>query len=233
MALNALRTRDRRPELMDDPGLDPEIHRQALAGLARLNRASRVIQSVERALLKRFGDRDISILDIAAGSGDLVCGLAERAALAGRRWSFEACDISDTACDQIGAKADSVGDRVRATRLNVLEDPLPAGHDVVMCHLFLHHLNESEIVAILARMRTVARDGVLVTDLVRNRLGYTLAWLASRVLTRSPIVHTDALLSVRGALTVDELASLASDAGMVDARIRKIWPERMMLWCQS
>ena len=42
----ALRHRDRRPELMDDPGLDPAAHRLALAGLARLNRVSRSAAAV-------------------------------------------------------------------------------------------------------------------------------------------------------------------------------------------
>ena len=35
---DGLRTRERVPELMDDPALDPAEHRRALAGLARLNR---------------------------------------------------------------------------------------------------------------------------------------------------------------------------------------------------
>ena len=36
-----LARRDRQPELMDDPALDPAEHRVALAALARINRISR------------------------------------------------------------------------------------------------------------------------------------------------------------------------------------------------
>ena len=38
--LSALQSRERIPELMDDPALDPAEHHYALEGIARLNRFS-------------------------------------------------------------------------------------------------------------------------------------------------------------------------------------------------
>jgi hypothetical protein len=43
------------------------------------------------------------------------------------------------------------------------------------------------------------------------------------------VVHVDAALSVQGSYTIDELASLAAEAGMPDARISTSWPQRMLL----
>jgi hypothetical protein len=43
--------------------------------------------------------------------------------------------------------------------------------------------------------------------------------LASRLVTRSPVVHTDAVLSVRAAFTKPELLSLAERAGMPSASL--------------
>jgi 2-polyprenyl-3-methyl-5-hydroxy-6-metoxy-1,4-benzoquinol methylase len=233
MPFRSLRARDRQPELMDDPGIDPAVHERALRGLARLNRASGIVPTIERALLTHCGPEPLSILDVAAGSGDLVAALAERAKRADRAWSFAACDISETACRAIRERALAAGHEIPVTRADAISDGPPRGHDIVMCHLFLHHLDEHQIVSLLASMREAARRGVLVTDLSRTPLGYCLAWLASRTLTRSPIVHTDALLSVRGALRPEELAELASNAGLVPARIRTAWPERMVMWCDA
>lgn len=218
---------------MDDPSIDGDLHRGALRGLARLNAVSGIRCTVERALDRRFGGEAISVLDVAAGSGDLAVGLAARAAARGVPRRFGVCDISETACRSAEARAAGAGVPVEATRVDVLASPLPTGFDVVMCHLFLHHLDEADVVVVLGRMLAAAGRGVLVTDLCRTRRGYGLAWLASRVLTRSPVVHVDSLLSVRGALRVDELSACAREAGMHGARIRKVWPERMLMWCDA
>ena len=98
-----------------------------------------------------------------------------------------------------------------------------------MCHLFVHHLPEDRIVRLLASMRARARRAVVITDLVRSRLGHALALGASRALTRSRVVHVDAPRSVRAALSPRELGGLARRAGLGDAGIRRVWPERMML----
>ena len=71
-------------ERMDDPGIDPTMHAQALAGLARLNaisRAHRLIWPPLRALARRVR-RPLQVLDVASGGGDLprrLDALARRA----------------------------------------------------------------------------------------------------------------------------------------------------------
>lgn len=229
----SLTHRDRQPELMDDASIDPIAHQQALSGLARLNAASGIVRTVEREIRRRFDDEPLSILDVASGSGDLAVKLALRARSRNARHLFATCDISKTACRATEDRAKAAGVSISAAPIDVLTQPLPSGHDIVMCHLFLHHLDAPDIVRLLENMRAAATKGVLITDLARTRLGYLLARLASRTLTRSPVVHTDALLSVRGALTVDELRSLAIEAGYSNTRIRTVWPERMLLWCEA
>jgi 2-polyprenyl-3-methyl-5-hydroxy-6-metoxy-1,4-benzoquinol methylase len=228
-----LTARDRQPEVMDDPGLHTGAHRSALRGLARLNTASRIVPTVWRELLTALGDQPASIIDVAAGSGDLVVSLASRARARGLSWRFAACDISSTACETTRERAEAAGVEIETGVVDALAGEIPGGHDLVMCHLFLHHLDGPEIETLLSGMRNAAGRGVLATDLVRSRRGYALAWLASRVLTRSPVVHTDALLSVRGALTIEELGAHAETAGLKGARIRRVWPERMMLRCDA
>ena len=217
------------PELMDDPSIDPEVHSEALRGLARLNRASRIVRTVRRELDELVGSEPVSVLDVAAGSGDLVVGLAKREAGTGTGRRYAACDISETACSAILRRAADAGTEVAATRVDALHDSLPEGHDVVMCHLFVHHLVADDIVLLLERMKAAARRAVLVTDLIRSPMGYRLAWLASRMLTNSPVVHTDALRSVEGALTPDEFRALAERAGLGECRIHRAWPERIVL----
>lgn len=223
--------RNLQPELMDDPGISTKEHVHALRGLARLNRVSRIERTILRALRPYLGEEPLSVLDVAAGSGDLIASLARRTS--NDRIRFTGCDISATACDQMRRHFDRLGEPVSArlsmVQCDALSDPLPKGHDIVMCHLFLHHLAEPDIVGLLRKMREAAGRAVIITDLRRTRRGYALALLASRLLTRSRIVHTDALRSVQGALTSNELRDLAIEAGYAEPCIRSVWPQRMLL----
>jgi hypothetical protein len=72
MFLSAL-PRRLQPELMDQPGLDPARHRQALRGLRRINFWSRSAGILWPALagLARAAQRPLRVLDQATGGGDV------------------------------------------------------------------------------------------------------------------------------------------------------------------
>jgi hypothetical protein len=97
-----------------------------------------------------------------------------------------------------------------------------------MCSLFLHHLDENEACAFLRLMATTA-GVVLVNDLERSLANYALVFAASRIVTRSPVVHVDALRSVAAAFTLQEARQLAQDAGLSGATIVRRWPCRFLL----
>ena len=108
-------------------------------------------------------------------------------------------------------------------------DPIPAGIDVVLCTLFLHHLTESDAVALLQRMRVAARRAVVVSDLRRTRLGAALTWAGCRMLSRSEVFRVDGMRSVAAAFSTDEARSLAAAAGLSGARVFHVWPQRWLL----
>lgn len=217
------------PELMDDPGIDPVDHQRALRGLARLNALSMIQRTVRREIERLSGGQPCSVLDVAAGSGDLAVALTRRSSGTRSGHTFTCCDVSPTACQAVRDRARSARVRVDAVVADIIHDGVPGEHDIVTCHLFLHHLTDEEIVSVLGSMRSAARRAVLVTDLDRTCAGYALAYLASRACTRSRVVRTDALRSVRAALRPDELRDLAQSSGMHGAVLRRVWPERMML----
>src|SRR5438270_753420 len=79
-AMLFLRTRRRRPEIMDQPGLSPARHARALRGLARINffsGSARILWRPLAELGRELGP--LRILDVATGGGDLPVRLARKA----------------------------------------------------------------------------------------------------------------------------------------------------------
>ncbi len=220
---------------MDDPELDPVAHRQALAGLRRINDWSRSASTLWQAIATEVTTegtiRPLRILDLGSGGGDTAIQLAELAKRAHRPVQITGCDISPTAIDYaIEQTASAKFTNVSFHQGNVLQAPWPESrYDVVMCSLFLHHLSPLDAVSLLRRMNAAAEKLVLVHDLRRSHVGYWLAWFGCRLLSRSRVVHVDGPRSVEGAYTAREAEELAVRAGLANVRIHYRWPQRFLL----
>jgi len=230
-----LRERRRRPELMDQPGLDPAEHRRALDALRRVNLFSvgaralwPRIRAFHRARRRDAPSRPTRLLDVASGGGDFAVRLARLARRDGLELEVAGCDVSDFAVEHAREHARRSGVDVRFFAHDALAGPLPDGFDVVTSSLFLHHLDEDEAVSLLASMRRAA-DLVLVDDLERGAAGWALAYAGIRLLSRSSVAHVDGPLSVEGAFTRDEARGLALRAGWPNPEVSRRWPFRFLL----
>lgn len=230
-----LAVRHLQPELMDAPDVDAAAHRHALAGLARINwvsLSSRILWPSIRGLARQ-SPRPLRVLDLASGGGDVLCDIGRRATASGLSVELFGLDRSPLAVETADAIARRRGIRASFTVGDVLDGDWPADVDVVMCSLFLHHLETTDVIRLLQRMSNAATT-LLANDLIRSRLGYQLAWWGCRLLTRSPIVHFDGPRSVEGAFSRDEIRDLARRAGLDSIRLTRHWPERFLLrWDRS
>ena len=218
---------------MDDPAIDPDVHRAALRGLARVNTISDAASPIARAIrdnLLPLGDvpERLSILDVATGSGDLPVRLSRLLRTPGCDLDFHACDISETALETTRERSVQSGVPITTHTVDILKEPLPEV-DVVTCALFMHHLTEADAVVALSAMARAARRLLVVSDLRRSRSGLAMAAIATRLFTRSRVVHVDAVRSVQGSFTMPEMEGLANDAGLASAVVRPTRPARMIL----
>ena len=100
---------------------------------------------------------------------------------------------------------------------------------MVISSLFFHHLDNRQAAALLREMAAAADQLVLVNDLRRGVGGWLLAHAAARLFTASDVVHTDAPLSAKAALTMPEMRELASNVGLAEATVQRRWPCRFLL----
>jgi len=213
---------------MDDPALPPADHDRALAGLARLNALSRASAPVARALKRTNLPREPHILDVATGSGDVALALARSLSRAGLAPRFTLADLSDHALARAAKRFRRAKIDATTITLDATTDDLPRA-DAVICTLFLHHLTEDDARALLANAARAATRVLAVADLRRSRPGSILARTVPRLVTRSPVVHTDAAKSADAALTREELAEIAKSAGLAGFTISSAFPSRMLL----
>lgn len=226
-----LRNRVLVPEVMDDPALAPAAHAEALDVLARINWLSgsaAILWPALRDLARALG-RPLRILDVATGAGDVPVRLWKVARRNGLAFDITGVDRSPVALDHARRFAEAAGADIAWQRLDVLTEPLPGGFDAITSSLFLHHLTEAEATHLLGAACTAAGTLVLVNDLERSLPGWILAFTASRVLTRSPVVRFDAPQSVAAAFTRREAVALARRAGLTNAHIGARWPFRWLL----
>jgi len=219
--------RRRIPEVMDGAGIDITDHADALRSLNRINRALGMDRRMLGALRKR-GKSIGSILDLGCGGGGLLGFLADQRGLGG---------LDGGLLFGVDRSAYALNCAVRWQRPGIhwiaadaCKLPLPdKSFDVVTCSLFLHHFDEPQATSVLREAGRVARDAIIVVDLVRSRLAWVLTWIMTRLLSRSWIFHVDGPRSVRAAYRPAELVDLARRAGMHDAKMQRCFPFRMVL----
>ena len=222
----------RRPELMDQPGLAPLPHRRALAGLARINawsRGANLVWQPMHDLIRSTARRRLSLLDVGCGGGDVPLDCQRLAGSHGVQLEVTALDRSPTALACAAERAAARGISLRCLHVDVVTTDLPGRFDVVTCTLLLHHLERADAVRLLAKMAAAARCLLVVQDLQRSAAGYAVAWLGTRLLTRSSIVHRDGPASVVAAFTPMEAEALAREAGLADAHVAQCFPWRWVL----
>ncbi len=221
------------PEIMDEPDVARAAHELALDGLRRINRSSHAADHLAEpiiAMARRRNLKRLSMLDVACGGGDVPIGVVLRARNVGIEIDLTLLDRSATALHYAAAKADRLGIACQCVESDCLARVPSSRFDVVTNSLFLHHVaGPRQVVDFLKSLRETARRLVVVDDLRRCRGGWFGAWIFSRIMTRSEIVHHDAPVSAAAAWTRRELTEFAAEAKLRGAAIERHWPWRMIL----
>ena len=224
----------RRPALeeMDKPDIDPEALEGALRALVRINAVGNGVSlfwpSIRALLAERGGAAPLRVLDVGCGGGDLSRRLETRARREGFSVQVDGCDINPVAVAMARRENSRAGCNGSFFVCDAVFGEIPMQYDVVVSSLFLHHLGDNDAVRALRNLRSCTRHLLLVSDLMRSRFGLFLVYLATRTLTRSPVVHQDGVTSLRAAHTIPEVRALLGRAGLQGATLTRRWPERFV-----
>ncbi len=232
---HSLRTRRRQDEWMDDPAADPIQLEKSLRFIRRVNAwlgyTRATLRHLDRFARRWERGREVRILDVATGSADVPLAVLRWAAKRGHDVRIVAVDLGARICDAAAQAARAAG--VSAEKLQVLQAdatrlPFADGSfDYAMTSMFLHHLDEEQVVQVLREMDRVSSRGILAADLVRRRRAYF--WISLLTLAANPMVRHDARLSVAQAFSRAEVESLRERAALDYAKYYGHFGHRFVL----
>jgi SAM-dependent methyltransferase len=208
-------------ELLDGAGWNEEELRGNFRDIERVNRwmggSALTIRGVAELVARTDPTRQLTILDLGTGSGDIpktVCDWA-------RRWNRKISIVATDRSPEILQLASTGGyPEIRFEPADACNLEYPASSfDIVTSSLLLHHLPADRARAALIDMGRVARLGVMINDIVRHNPGYWIARLLSILTTTNRLTRADGPLSVRRALTLVELFNLFEGTNLDIARV--------------
>lgn len=219
-------------ELMDSTSIGgPELHHT----LDELERINQLLGGYRPSLdgiaaLVPAGVRQLTVLDVGTGGGDLARHLADWADRRGIGVEVLGIDLAQPAVEYAQRRAAGRdGLRFEVRDLFTLDEARP--FDIVHAGLVLHHFRGDEAGRALAKMHALARLGVVVNDLHRHPVAYHAIALLTRLLSRSRLIRNDAPLSVLRGFRRGELHAIAAAVGLPPPEIRWRWAFRwQMVW---
>ncbi len=230
--LEKFRQRSHELENIDKGTYTTEEYEGCIVELQRVNEWLGDAKALRGSLLKeieRQGLRSFSVLDVGAGSGELLRVAAKWARQTDRAPTLIGLELNQRSSQAILEQSAEFPE-ITSVQGSGLELPFPdAAIDYVISSLTLHHFNDDGAVSILREMSRVARRRIFVIDLHRNAMAYFFYTTLGRIILHNRLLREDGALSILKSFTPNELEKLGQRAGLNSATIEKHFPSRLVL----
>lgn len=221
------KTRSLKPERIDTGDYTPAEYATFLKEIKLINRLTGDVRALRKSLFKEIEQRSLrefSVLDVGAGSGEMLREVSRFADKTERKAQLVGLDLNEVSARSI------LSNVAAAVRGDALRLPFDDGvFDFAICSLFTHHLGDDEIAAVLREMSRVSRQGIFVVDLHRHRVAYFLYQLFCFAFRISPLVREDGSLSILRGFQPRELEELGIRAGLESVSVERCLVYRLVL----
>jgi ubiquinone/menaquinone biosynthesis C-methylase UbiE len=230
--LDKFKRRSHRLEHIDTGNYTAEEYEDCIVELQLVNRWMGDAHSLRTTLFREIEAqslKDFSILDVGAGSGELLRVTAAWARQTSRRVRAVGLELNERSAESINEESESF-DEISSVRGNALELPFADSQfDYVICSLFTHHFLDEQVIHILREMSRVAKRRIFVIDLHRHPIAYFFYTTLGKLVLHNRLLRHDGALSILRSFKVDELLGLAQRAGLRDIWIERHFPYRLVL----
>ena len=219
-------------ERLDKGDYTPEEYEGCIVELQRVNEWLGDAKALRDSLLKEIetqGLQSFSVLDVGAGSGELLRVAAKWAHETDRSAFFVGLELNARSAKSIIEESRKFPE-ISSVQANGLALPfLDNTFDYVIQSLTLHHFDDDGAINILREMNRVAARGIFVIDLHRNPVAYFFYTTLGRLFLHNRLIREDGALSILRSFKPDELESLGHQAGLSKVMVEKHFPSRLVL----
>ena len=217
-------TRSHKLERLDTGDYTPAEYRRWQREMWFIHRIFGELRAVRRTVFRDIeaaGDVSVSILDVGAGSGELLRELAKWTS--GRKTFFVGAELNTEATRSIKSST-LAAVQCDALRLPFADDSF----DYVFCSLFLHHLGDEDAASLLKEMSRVARKRIYAIDLNRHPTAYYLYRAFGRFFLQRFTLE-DGALSILRSFSPAEMVKIANAAGLAEVKVNRSMVNRLIL----
>jgi len=229
------RRRSPKLEHLDIGDYTPEEYEGCIVELQRVNRwlgDARALRTSLITEIKRLRLSSFSVLDVGAGSGELLRVIAEWSEKQGSRARLTGVELNARSARAISEQ--SVNVQIDAVRADAFSLPFADNQfDYVICSLFTHHFENDRAVEILRELSRVVRHELVVIDLHRHPVSYYFYTTIGKLFLHNRLIREDGALSILRGFKPRELADLAERAGLKQINVKRRFPYRLVLRAQK
>lgn len=187
-----------------------------------------LLKDVEKSRLRSF-----SVLDIGAGSGQLLRVAAVWARETERGFRGVGLELNERSAKSINEESIRFPE-IESIRGDARFLPFADNEfDYVISSLFTHHFVDLEIINILREMSRVARRRIFVIDLHRHPVAYYFYTTIGKLFLHNRLLREDGALSILRSFKSRELRQLAEQAGLHEVRVTRYFPYRLVLTAKA
>ncbi|HMF56541.1 MAG TPA: methyltransferase domain-containing protein [Pyrinomonadaceae bacterium] len=219
-------------EHLDKGDYTAEEYEGCLVELRKINEWLGDASALRRTLLpeiERAGLKSFSVLDVGAGSGELLRVVAGWAHETGKGAHLVGLELNARSARAILEESREFPE-ISSVRGDALRLPFNDNQfDYAICSLFTHHFKDNGVVAVLSELARVARRRIFVIDLHRHPLAFLLYTTVGHLFLHNRLIREDGALSILRGFRPRELNALAQQALLRDVQVERRFPFRLVL----
>lgn len=183
-----------------------------------------LLREIERENLRKF-----SVLDVGAGSGELLRVIARFARKTNRQTALSGLELNARSA-RANLEESKNFKEISSIRGDAFHLPFADDtFDYALCSLFTHHFTDENVVRVLSEMRRVSRRKVFVIDLHRNPAAYFMYTKFATIILRGRLAKHDGALSILRSFVPEELEDFGIQASLRNVSVTKHFPSRLVL----
>ncbi len=230
--LGRFRHRSNKLEHIDKGDYTPEEYEGSIVELQRVNKWLGDTRALRLSMLKaiaQVGLENFSVLDVGAGSGELLRVTAAWARRNQLQATLVGVELNSRSAKAIIEESSNFPE-ISSIRGDAFYLPFAdSAIDYAICSLFTHHFNDSQVALVLRELSRVARQQVFVIDLHRHPIAYYFYTTVGRLFLHNRLLREDGALSILRSFKPTELVKVAQSAGLQDIKVARRFPYRLVL----